>query len=94
MGKNILKVSQTGFYKFEKFCKRFDTSSWSQLALLAIVVLLVVGFMVAIFAFFILWPFALAWAINSIFATHIPYTFGTWIAFIVIGWVCKLITGR
>jgi hypothetical protein len=36
-----------------------------------------ITFVIAVFAF---WPFALIWAVNTLFATGIEYTFWTWLA--------------
>ena len=42
-----------------------------------------VTFVIAVFALVVFWPFALIWAVNTLFATAIPYTFWTWLAAMV-----------
>jgi uncharacterized membrane protein YccF (DUF307 family) len=42
-----------------------------------------VTFVIAVFALVLFWPFALIWAVNTLFATAIPYTFWTWLAAMV-----------
>jgi hypothetical protein len=44
----------------------------------------VVGFIVIIFAFALLWPLAIIWALNTLFAFGIAYTFWTWLAVLIL----------
>lgn len=44
-------------------------------------VFLVVALILLLIVFF---PFAIIWALNTLFATVIPYTFWTWLAVIVL----------
>ena len=32
------------------------------------------------------WPFAVIWALNTLFSQHIPFTFWTWLATLVLCW--------
>ena len=40
-------------------------------------------FIIAALALVLFWPFALIWAVNTLFAVAIPYTFWTWLAAMV-----------
>ena len=44
----------------------------------------ITAFVALIIALIILAPFALIWALNTLFALGIPYTFWTWLASLVI----------
>jgi hypothetical protein len=37
-------------------------------------------FVIAVLLMVLFWPFALIWAVNTLFATAIPFTFWTWLA--------------
>jgi hypothetical protein len=39
-----------------------------------------VTFVIAVLALVLFWPFALIWAVNTLFGTGIAYTFWTWLA--------------
>jgi len=39
-----------------------------------------VTFVIAVLALLLFWPFALIWAVNTLFGTAIAYTFWTWLA--------------
>lgn len=41
-------------------------------------------FLVGIIIAFIFWPLTAIWSMNILFALDIPYTFWTWLAFIVL----------
>lgn len=43
-----------------------------------------ITFVIAILALVLFWPFALIWAVNTLFAAAIPYTFWTWLASMVV----------
>lgn len=46
----------------------------------------VAGFIIALLVFVILFPWAVIWAMNTLFPTlAIPFTFWTWLAVLVIG---------
>lgn len=46
----------------------------------------VAGFIIALLVFVILFPWAVIWAVNTLFPTlAIPFTFWTWLAVLVIG---------
>lgn len=40
--------------------------------------------LVAIFVIVLLFPFATIWALNTLFALSIPYTFWSWLAMIIV----------
>jgi hypothetical protein len=42
-----------------------------------------VTFVIAALALVLFWPFALIWAVNTLFGTAIAYTFWTWLAAMV-----------
>lgn len=68
---------------------------WGDVLGLILIAIGVFGFIALIFsmlAFAILWPLALAWAINTLFGTAIPLTFTTWVAIFVIFWAWKFFT--
>lgn len=44
----------------------------------------VVGFVIAIIALAIFWPLIVIWALNTLFAFNIAYTFWTWLAVLVL----------
>jgi hypothetical protein len=56
--------------------------------------LLITTFVLSIFAFMILWPLLLAWAINNLFATTIPLTFATWISIWIVIWATNMLFRR
>jgi hypothetical protein len=39
-----------------------------------------ITFVIAVFALLLFWPFALIWAVNTLFGLGIAYTFWTWLA--------------
>ena len=39
-----------------------------------------VTFVIAVLALVLFWPFALIWAVNTLFGLGIAYTFWTWLA--------------
>ena len=39
-----------------------------------------ITFVVAVLALLLFWPFALIWAVNTLFGAGIAYTFWTWLA--------------
>jgi hypothetical protein len=39
-----------------------------------------ITFIITALALVLFWPFALIWAVNTLFATGIEYTFWTWLA--------------
>ena len=41
-------------------------------------------FIIILFALVILVPFAVIWALNTLFALGIPYTFWTWLAMLIV----------
>jgi hypothetical protein len=43
-----------------------------------------VGAVVTIFALVLFWPFAVIWALNTLFAFGIAYTFWNWLAMVVL----------
>ena len=43
-----------------------------------------VGLILAIILLVIFWPFAIIWAVNTLFAFEIAYTFWTWLAVLVL----------
>lgn len=62
---------------------------------LILIIICFLGFIALFFsmlAFALLWPLALAWAINTLFGTAIPLTFTTWLAIFVIFWAWKFFT--
>jgi hypothetical protein len=42
-----------------------------------------ITFIIAALALVLFWPFALIWAVNTLFGTAIAYTFWTWLAAMV-----------
>lgn len=44
----------------------------------------VIGFVVLAIVMILFWPFAIIWAVNTVFAFNIAYTFWTWLAVIVL----------
>jgi hypothetical protein len=42
-----------------------------------------ITFVIAVIALVAFWPFALIWAVNTLFGTTIAYTFWTWLAAMV-----------
>jgi hypothetical protein len=44
----------------------------------------VIGFVVLAIVMILFWPFAIIWAVNTVFALNIAYTFWTWLAVIVL----------
>lgn len=67
-------------------------NNWTDILLLiGGLVLLFVGvvLILAVLAFCVLWPLALAWAVNYLFHTNIPLNFSTWLAIFVIGWALR-----
>ena len=42
-----------------------------------------ITFVIAALALVLFWPFALIWAVNTLFGTAIAYTFWTWLAAMV-----------
>lgn len=44
----------------------------------------VVGFIALLIVWIIFWPFAIIWAVNTLFAFNLAYTFWTWLAVIVL----------
>jgi sterol desaturase/sphingolipid hydroxylase (fatty acid hydroxylase superfamily) len=58
-----------------------DKSSAKEIGVL-LITLGVLALTVAI----ILWPFAVIWSINLLFSQHIPYTFATWLATLILSW--------
>ncbi len=43
-----------------------------------------VTLVIAVILLIILWPFAIIWALNTLFAFGITYTFWTWLAVLVL----------
>ena len=43
-----------------------------------------ITFIIVVFALAFLVPFAVIWALNTLFALGIPYTFWTWLAMLVV----------
>lgn len=43
-----------------------------------------ITFVIAVFALLLFWPFALIWAVNTLFGLGIAYTFWTWLAAMII----------
>ena len=43
-----------------------------------------VGLILTIIALAVFWPFAIIWAVNTLFAFEIAYTFWTWLAVLVL----------
>jgi hypothetical protein len=41
-------------------------------------------FVVAVIALIVFWPFALIWAVNTLFGFTIAYTFWNWLAVVVL----------
>jgi hypothetical protein len=44
----------------------------------------VVGFVLLIIVWILLWPLAVIWAVNTLFSLGIAYTFWTWLAVVVL----------
>lgn len=44
----------------------------------------VTGFIALLIVWIVLWPLAVIWAVNTLFAFNIAYTFWTWLAVIVL----------
>lgn len=60
----------------------FKYNTWTEILLLfglVVIIIMAIGFV-------ILWPLALAWAINYLFHTNIPLNFTTWLAIQILGW--------
>lgn len=43
-----------------------------------------ITFVIAVLALVLFWPFALIWAVNTLFGLGIAYTFWTWLAAMII----------
>jgi hypothetical protein len=73
------------------------TNTWVDILVLIgwiIFALAVVAFTASCITFVVMWPLALAWAINNLFATDIPLTFVTWLSIWVVVWASKKIFGN
>ena len=44
----------------------------------------IIGLVITIFAWLFLWPLAVIWALNTLFALGIGYTFWNWLAMMVL----------
>ena len=76
------------------FITSYSKSGWTNtLATIGygILGLLFILFVVCLILLMVLWPLAVAWAINYLFGTSLPYSFQTWLAIFIIAWIVRLI---
>ncbi len=70
-----------------------NSTDWLSLSLLLFAVLSFIAIIGSAFAFLLLWPLLLVWAINTLFGTTVPLTFTTWVAVLMLFYGIKLIGG-
>ena len=72
----------------------WSSNDWLTLIFVIFCVIVICAFVIATFAFVLLWPLALAWAINYLFGTTLPLNFQTWAAIFLIAWVVNFVRGK
>lgn len=81
----LIKTVKNAKVRIGKQIDTFNSSTgWFEIILTLLAILLVITLFTCLIAISLLWPLAVLWAINQIFGTQIPITFGTWLASVIL----------